>query len=369
MKVPFVDLKRQYETIKREIDHAIADCIEHSAFVQGKRVQQFEKAFANYLQVNYVIGCANGTDAIFLSLKALGIRQGDEVITSANTFIATSEAISMTGAKVVFVDVDQNTNNLNVNTVEAKITEHTKAIVPVHLYGYPADMLELQIIAQKYHLRIVADAAQAHGSEINGESIAKFADITTYSFFPGKNLGAFGDAGAVATNDRHIADYIDKLRNHGRTEKYVHDFEGVNMRMDEMQGAILLAKLSFLNEWTAQRRSHAAYYNENLKGIGDVIISYDDPNVTAVYHLYVIETSQRDALQRHLSENGIATGIHYPIPLPLQPAYAYLKMSSTDIPVSSHKAKQILSLPMFPEITKDEQDFVIENIKQFFRKG
>lgn len=368
MKIPFVDLKAQYKSIKEEIDAAIFDCVENTAFVQGKRVSNFENAFASFLGVKHVIGCANGTDAIFLALKAIGIKQGDEVITAANSFIATSEAVSMTGARVVFADVDSRTNNVTVETIEPKITKNTKVLLPVHLYGYPADMVGIKEVADRHGLRIVADAAQAHGAEIGGKSIATMADVTTYSFFPGKNLGAYGDAGAVATDNDEIAEYIRKYRNHGRLGKYTHDFEGVNMRMDEIQGAVLGVKLPYLGGWTDARRRHTIYYNQNLAGVGDLVCPDYPTDVKAVYHLYVIETDRRDALQKYLNDKGIATGIHYPVPLPLQPAYAYLNMSEKDIPICAGKAQRILSLPMYPELTEENQNYVVKTIKSFFEE-
>lgn len=368
MKIPFVDLKAQYKSIKEKIDAAIFDCVENTAFIQGKRVNDFENAFASFLGVKHVIGCANGTDAIFLALKAIGVKQGDEVITAANSFIATSEAITMTGAQVVFADVNARTNNISCETIEPKITKKTKVLLPVHLYGYPADMKGIREMAGRYGLRIVADAAQAHGAEIDGISAAHMADVTTYSFFPGKNLGAYGDAGAVATDNDEIAEYIRKMRNHGRLGKYTHDFEGVNMRMDEIQGAVLGVKLPYLNDWTDARRRHASYYSRNLAGTGDLSCPGDSEDVKAVYHLYVIETDRRDELQKYLDEKGISTGIHYPVPLPFQPAYAYLNVSEEDMPVCARKAKRILSIPMYPELTEDQQDYVVEMVKSFFEK-
>ncbi|MEW5758315.1 MAG: DegT/DnrJ/EryC1/StrS family aminotransferase [Candidatus Omnitrophota bacterium] len=350
-----------------QIDSAIAECINNVEFIQGRHVKIFEEAFSKYLNVQHVIGCANGTDAIYLALKALNVGYGDEVITAANSFIATSEAITMTGARVVFADVDPETNNISPEDVLSKISDKTKVLLPVCLYGLPVDIKSLNKIAEKYNLRVVADCAQAHGAEINGKSIAGMVDIATYSFFPGKNLGAFGDAGAVATNNSIIAEYVAKLRNHGRGGKYIHDFEGYNMRMDEIQGAILAVKLPFLRGWNQSRRELADIYSQRLNGIGDLKIYKEPEGLKSAYHLYVVETRYREELRKYLLEKGISTGIHYPIPLPVQPAYEYLKLKEADFPVSCNKAKKILSLPIFPEMDKEQHDYIIAYVIEFFK--
>jgi dTDP-4-amino-4,6-dideoxygalactose transaminase len=366
-KIPLVDLKSQYLTIKEDIYAAIDDCLENTAFIQGARVKKFESEFAEFLGVKHAIGCANGTDAIFLALKALDVGPGDEVITAANSFIATSEAITMTGAKAVFADVDEKTANITPETIEKYITEKTKVILPVHLAGYPADLPALRRLADFRKLSIVGDGAQAHGAKIDGRPITDFADITTYSFYPGKNLGAFGDAGATATNDGALADKISMLRNHGRKDKYLHEFEGYNMRMDEIQAAVLSVKLKKLHEWTEARRRLAALYNEELKSVGDIEIPYDSENAYAVFHLYVIETGKRDELMGFLKERNIGAGIHYPIPLPLQPAYSYLGLGKEDIPVVFRKSQRIISLPLYPEMTEEQQSYIISTVKEFYK--
>jgi dTDP-4-amino-4,6-dideoxygalactose transaminase len=369
MQVPFLDLKKQYLNLKTEIDAAIRDCIENTAFIQGKRVEKFEREFADYLEVKHVVGCSSGTCALFLALKVFGVGPGDEVITASNSFIATSEAITMTGAKVIFADVSPINNNITPELAEKLITDKTRAIIPVHLHGYPVDLNGFRVLAEKYGLKIIADSAQAHGAKLDNVPIAQLADITTYSFYPGKNLGAFGDAGAVAFNDDDLLEYIKKARNHGRAQKYIHDFEGYNMRMDEIQAAVLSAKLPFLADWIEKRRNLAARYDAVFKDVGDLILPPGLSNETyAVYHLYAVETAKRDQLKDYLSNSGIACGIHYPVPLPLQPAYSYLKMTSEQIPVAVDKSEKALSLPVYPEMTMEQQDYVIEKVKEFFSR-
>lgn len=366
MNIPFLDLKAQYLSIKDSIDAVIADCIENTAFVQGARVAAFEREFAAYLGVKYAVGCANGTDALYLALRAMGVGPGDEVILPANTFIATSEAVSLTGASPVFADVDPHTHNMGASQAEARLTPKTKLLLPVHLYGIPADLESLLQLANSKGLLLLSDAAQAHGATIAGKDIAQFAPVTCYSFFPGKNLGAFGDAGGVATNDEILAERIAKLRNHGRKDKYLHEFEGVNMRMDEIQGAVLRAKLPHLRAWTEGRCLVADAYRQVLSEQGDIVLPPKIAGVKEVYHLFVIETNHRDDLQSYLKTKGVATGIHYPVPLPLQPAYSHLGMVSADIPVAADKASKILSLPMFPEMTQEQIEYVAHAISEFF---
>jgi dTDP-4-amino-4,6-dideoxygalactose transaminase len=366
-KIPLVDLKAQYLTIKEDIYAAIDDCLENTAFIQGSRVKKFESEFAEFLGVKHAIGCANGTDALFLAMKALGVGPGDEVITAANSFIATSEAVTMAGAKIVFADVDEKSSNISPETVEKHITKKTKVLLPVHLSGFPADLPALKKLADAYNLKIVGDGAQAHGAKINEHPITDFADITTFSFYPGKNLGAFGDAGATATNDDFLAEKLSMLRNHGRKDKYLHEFEGYNMRMDEIQAAVLSTKLKKLCEWTEARRRLATVYSKELKNIGDIKTPYECDKTYAVYHLYVIETEKRDMLMDYLKEQNIGAGIHYPIPLPLQPAYSYLNISKEDIPVAFRKSQRIISLPLYPEMTEEQQNYIISTIKEFYK--
>ena len=366
MKVPFVDLNAQYHSISEEIDGAIKAVINDSAFIGGYYVKLFEEAFAAYCQAKHCVGVGNGTDAIYLALRALGIGPGDEVITVANSFIATAEAITLTGARVVFVDCDSETYNVDVEKVPAAITPRTKAIVPVHLYGQPADMDALQQIVEKHGLFLVEDAAQAHGAEIGGHRVGSFGKVACFSFYPGKNLGAYGDAGAIVTDDEALALRCRMIANHGRIQKYDHDFEGINSRLDGIQGAILHAKLGHLEVWTEKRRSRAALYNELLRGSG-VFTPIVATEKRHVYHLYVVRLTDREAVQTALKDAGIATGVHYPIALPALAAYRYLGHRPEDFPIASRYAAEILSLPMFPEMTDEQVAYVCDLLRRVVR--
>jgi dTDP-4-amino-4,6-dideoxygalactose transaminase len=364
--IPFVDLKAQYESIKTEIDTAIAAVIRDSAFIGGPALKDFEAAFARYCGINHCVGLANGTDALYVALRTLGIGAGDEVMTVANTFIATSEAIKMTGAQVVFVDVDPKTYNIDVRQIEGKITPRTKAIIPVHLYGQPADMDPIRAIAAKHGLKVIGDAAQAHGATYKGQHLAKLADITTYSFYPGKNLGAYGDAGALVTDNEEWAATARMIANHGRTKKYDHDFEGINSRLDGIQAAVLGVKLRHLDAWTESRRANAYRYNAALEGSG-LITPSELPSVRAVYHLYVVRVpaDSRSDFQQYLKTHGIDTGIHYPIALPFLNAYKHLGHRHEDFPESAKISSEIVSLPMFPELTEEQIRVVAGRIREF----
>jgi dTDP-4-amino-4,6-dideoxygalactose transaminase len=368
LTVPFVDLKMQYDSIKPEIDAAIAGVIEKTAFVGGAVVKDFEDAFARYCGVDYCVGLANGTDALFLALRALEIGPGDEVITVANSFIATSEAITMAGARVVFADINPRTYTIDVERLREKITARTKAIIPVHLYGQPADMEPIVALAREHGLRVIGDGAQAHGASYRGTPIAKLADITCFSFYPGKNLGAYGDGGAIVTNNEAWAVRARMLANHGRTKKYDHDLEGVNSRLDGIQAAILGVKLRYLDEWTEKRRTNAYRYNKALQGSG-VVTPVEMDNVRAVYHLYVVRVpgSRREQLQADLATHGVSTGIHYPIALPYLNAYKYLGHTQADFPESLKASSEILSLPMFPELTEEQVNYVADKIREHVR--
>ena len=363
MNVPFVDLKAQYHSIKSEIDAAIGAVIEKSAFVGGPFVKEFEDAFAHYCGVTHCVGVANGTDAIVLALKTLGVGPGDEVITAANSFIATSEAITMAGANVVFVDVDPRTCNVDVAQIEKKITPKTRAIIPVHLYGQPADMDAVRSIAQKHGLWVVGDAAQAHGSLYRGRPIATLADITCFSFYPGKNLGAYGDGGALVTNNAEWEAKARMLANHGRSTKYGHEVEGLNSRLDGIQAAILNVKLGHLEAWTEARRANAYRYNALFKGSG-VVTPGELGDVRAVYHLYVVRVpaARRGELQASLKQAGIDTGIHYPIALPYLNAYRHLGHTEKEFPEALKASGEILSLPMFAELTEEQAQHVAERV-------
>jgi len=379
MQIPLVDLKIQYASIKEEIDAAIAEVISNSAFVGGPYVDSFERDFAAFCNVKHCVGVGNGTDAIFIALKALGIGDGDEVITAANSFIATSEAITMTGAKVVFVDIDPITYNMDPNKLEDYLKTRSaqsamrnaspptpKAVIPVHLYGQPADMNPILRIARKHNLKVVEDAAQAHGALYNGRKVGSLGDIACFSFYPGKNLGAYGDAGAIVTNDGDLALKARMIANHGRTEKYNHELEGVNSRLDGIQAAILNVKLRYLPEWTERRRKNAYLYNDHLKN-SSLVTPFEIEDIKAVYHLYVVRAKNglRQKLQDHLKSEGIATGIHYPIALPNLTAYSYLNHQANDFPEATKASQEILSLPMFPELNENQLSYVTEKINGF----
>lgn len=366
MGVPFVDLKAQYHSIKSEIDSAVGAVIAQSAFVGGTFVKEFEEAFARYCGVGHCVGVANGTDAIAVALKTLGVEPGDEVITAANTFIATSEAVTMAGARVVFVDIDPRTCNIDVARIEEKITPKTKAIIPVHLYGQPADMDPIRAIAKKHGLWVLGDAAQAHGSLYKGLPIATLADITCFSFYPGKNLGAYGDAGAIVTDNAEWAATARMVSNHGRSTKYGHEVEGVNSRLDGIQAAILNVKLGHLEAWTEARRANAYRYNALFQG-SHVVTPAELEGVRAVYHLYVVRVpaARRADLQASLKQAGIDTGIHYPIALPYLNAYRHLGHTEKEFPEALKASGEILSLPMFAELTDEQAKHVVGRLREF----
>ncbi len=364
--IPLVDLRRQYLSIKNEIDKAMAEVVAESAFIGGKYVKSFEARFAEYCGVKYCVGVGNGTDALFIALKVFDIGPNDEVIVPANSFIATSEAITMSGASVVFVDINPMSYNIDTSKIEDKITSRTKAIIPVHLYGQPADMDPILKTAKKHSLAIIEDAAQAHGAIYKRRQIGSIGDVACFSFYPGKNLGAYGDAGAIVTNDEELALKASMIANHGRTEKYDHQLEGVNSRLDGLQAAILNVKLRRLPEWTEARRKTAYLYNEYLKDTM-LITPVEIESVKAVYHLYVVrvERGLRQRLRDHLQSGGIATGIHYPIALPNLKAYEHLNHDENDFPEASKASKEILSLPMFPELEEPLIEYIAEKIKEF----
>ena len=365
--IPFVDLKAQYDSIKDEIDEAIQNVLNNTSFIMGEDLINFEEEFASFCNTKYAIGVANGSDALILALRACGIGEGDEVITVPHTFISTSEAISNVGGKIVFVDIGPKTYAIDVSKIKDKITEKTKAIIPVHLYGQPADMEPIMELAKKYNLKIIEDAAQAHGAEYKGKKVGSIGDVACFSFYPGKNLGAYGDAGIVVTNNEEIAEKIKLLRNHGRiTKKYEHDIEGYSSRLDNLQAAILRVKSRHLNKWNESRRRNAKKYNELLINIGGIITPYEADYAKHVYHLYVIRTDKgRDKLREELKSKGIATGIHYPIPLHLQPAYSYLGYKRGGFPVTEKASQEILSLPMFAELNGGQIEEIVKIIKNF----
>ena len=365
MNIPFVDLKAQYREIKEEIDHTIQGVILESAFIGGKYLKSLEQNFANYLGVKHCIGVANGTDALSIALASLGIKKGDEVITVANSFIATSEAVTRIGAKVVFVDCQKDTLLIDVLKIEEAITEHTKAIIPVHLYGQPVDMEKILEIAERYKLYVIEDAAQAHGAQYKGQKVGTLGDCACFSFYPGKNLGAYGDAGAIVTNNDQLAKQVRMYANHGRIEKYNHEFEGINSRLDGLQAAILDVKLKHLEEWNERRRAVAKIYDEQFKE--SVVIPSVSPAVRHVYHLYVIRVQKRDKVRELLTQSGVSTGIHYPIPLPFLKAYRYLGYQPADFPVAYKYKDELLSLPIHGNMSDEHVEYVITQVKDVIK--
>jgi len=360
--IPTVDLKRQYYSIKEEIDNAIKNVLESGYFILGENVKLFEDEFSRYCNAKYGIGVASGTDALQLALRACGISRGDEVITVSNTAFPTAIAISYTGAKPVFVDVDE-TYTMDASRVEEKINEKTKAILPVHLYGQPADMDPILEIAKKHDLYVIEDACQAHGAEYKGRKVGSIGDIGCFSFYPTKNLGAYGDGGFITTNNEELAERLKLLRNYGQIERYNHAIKGYNSRLDEIQAAILRVKLKRLDKWNELRRRNAKLYSEL---IGEkVIVPFERENSTHVYHLYVIRTKQRDELRKWLKSRGILTDVHYPTPIHLQKAYADLGLGEGSLPVTEKYANEILSLPMFPELTEEEISHIADAINEF----
>ena len=364
MKVPFVDLHAQYLTIKDEIDRAIAEVIAESAYIRGRHVDAFEQAWARTLGVKRCISCANGTDAIYIALRGLGLRPGDEVITSAHSWISTSETITQAGGRVVFCDTDAETFTIDPVDVERKITPSTVGIITVHLYGQPADMGAIMTIAKKRNLWVIEDCAQAHLASYKGQLVGTFGDVATFSFYPGKNLGAYGDAGCVVTNDDRLGDWMVTFARHGG--KGDHIMEGINSRMDGLQAAILNAKLPHLPAWTAARRRVAACYNELLENMGDVITPTVKSDRDHVYHLYVVRTENRDALREHLNQADISTVLNYSKALPFYPAYAYLGHVPQDFPVAYFNQSRILSLPIYPEMPEEAITEVADTIGLFW---
>ncbi len=365
-----VDLKKQYKLIKKEIDGAIKRVLDSSRFIGGEEVENLEAEIARFSGVKYAIGVNSGTDALFVSLKALGIGKGDEVITTPFTFIATAGVIANCGAKPVFVDIKLDTFNINPSKIEKKITKKTKAILPVHLFGQMANMDEIMRIAKKYKLYVIEDAAQAIGAEYKGKKSGTVGDLGCFSFFPAKNLGAYGDGGMVATHNPDLAEKIRLLRNHGSSpkEKYLNLILGTNSRLDAIQAAILRVKLKYLNKWNRKRNEIARYYNKLLKGVSDIVTPKILSGATHIFHQYTVRTKKRDELTSYLRENNIPTMIYYPLPLHLQPAFKYLGYKKGDFPEAEKATEEVLSLPIYPELSKKEQNFIVRKIKEFYEK-
>ena len=361
--IPLVDLKAQYESIEADIRGAISRVLEQAQFINGPEVARFEERFAEFCGCRYAIGVGSGTDALFLVLKALGIGPGDEVITTANTFIATAEAIVSVGAAPVFCDVDPIHFNMTARCLRASITPNTRAVIPVHIYGQPAPMTEIMDVAREHSIKVVEDAAQAHGAEYFGRRIGTWGDAAAFSFYPAKNLGAYGDAGAVVTNDENLANTVRMMKDHGRSQKYLHDFPGVNSRLDNLQAAVLGVKLPHMEEWNEARRSIAAVYDSDLAEFTWLTVPREIDGGRHVYHLYVVQSNRRDELMAHLANQGIATGIHYPAPLHLQPAFAFMGHRTGDFPVSEKLCNSVLSLPMYPELDDRQVARVVAAIR------
>jgi len=369
MNVPFLDLKAHHAPHREEFLQAIAEVVDRGAFAGGPFVEAFENDFADYCGTKHAIGVASGTDALWLALLAMGVGPGDEVITVPMTFVATAEAISFTGATPVFVDIDEQTCTMDPSALEAALSPRTKAIIPVHLFGQTADMDPIMEFAERHGLRVLEDAAQAHGAEYKSRRAGSLGHAGCFSFYPGKNLGAFGEAGAVTTDDDDLAARIRMLRDHGQSRKYHHDLIGWNGRMDGIQGAVLRIKLRYLEDATERRRSRATRYNQALADAEGLVPPYEAPERRHVYHLYPVRVSHRDALMDRLSEAGIACGIHYPEPVHLLGAYASLGLGRGSFPVSERCANEFVSLPMFPELADEQVDLVAKTVCEALRQG
>ncbi len=367
MKIPLVDLSAQYKTIKKEVDRVIQCVLNETAFIGGVYVKNFEKEFASASGAKYCVGVGNGTDALFIILKALGLKEGDEVIVPANTFIATAEAVTSAGGKVVFADCDPEDFCIDISDIKRKITKRTKVIIPVHLYGLPARMAEILSLARKNKIFVLEDSAQAHLALYRGKPVGSIGDAGAFSFFPGKNLGAYGDAGAIVTNNEEFAKKCRMLANHGRIEKYNHLVEGYNSRLDGLQAGILSVKLKRLQGWTKKRREVAKKYSALLKDIPEVTPPKIFKERESAFHLFVIRAKQRDALRDFLKGKGVEVGIHYPIGLPYLEAYGYLKKNTPkDFPETFRAQNEILSLPIYPELTTKQIKFITDSIKKFY---
>jgi len=374
MNVPFVDLKTQYKQIQHEVLPMVTEAMANGAFIGGPHLANFETEFAAFCDTTYCAGVNSGTDALRFALMAAGVGPGDAVITVPHTFIATTEAISQAGATPAFVDIDERTYNMSPQKLDdylksrnrqSSIDNRISAVIPVHLYGQPADMDPILEIAREYNLAVVEDACQAHGALYKGRKAGSLGTVGCFSFYPGKNLGAYGEGGAVVTEDEEIADKIRMLRDHGQAKKYFHDVEGYNGRLDAIQAGVLRIKLKRLSDWNQARRDHAALYDLLLADVPAVTLPFQADFAQSVYHLYVILVEDRDALQKFLGDNGVATGLHYPLPLHLQKAYGHLGYKKGDFPVTERVAGTLLSLPMYPELTRPQIEYVVELIKKF----
>jgi dTDP-4-amino-4,6-dideoxygalactose transaminase len=364
--IPLVNLQRQVEAHRSEFERDFQSLLKQTDFIGGKAVGEFEAAFAAYCGASHCVGVGNGTDALSIIFRALDLQPGDEVITTPMSFMATAEILSPLGLKAVFADIDPETYTLSPKTVAPLINEKTRALLPVHLYGQPADMTGLKTLADLNQLKIIEDCAQAHGASLNGQRVGSLGLASAFSFYPGKNLGAFGDGGAIVTSDEEFAKKVRMLANHGRQSKYEHLMEGVNSRLDTFHASVLLTKLKYLDEWNARRQRCAVLYGNLLADIPELTLPKTGENREHVYHLYVVQTARRDELLGYLRAAGIGAGIHYPIPLHLQPGLQHLGYRAGDFPVAEQLAKQCLSLPMFPELTAEEVHAVASAVRAFF---
>ncbi len=368
-QIPFVDLHAQYLTIKEEIDFVISDVIHKSSFVRGPYVEKFEEMFAKAMERKHCVSCANGTDSLYIAMVALGVRPGDEVLAPAHSWISTTETITQAGGKVVFCDTDNDTFTIDPKSIEEKITPNTVGIIPVHIYGQPADMDAIMAIAKKHNLWVLEDCAQAHLARYKGQLVGTFGDIASFSFYPGKNLGAMGDAGAVVTNDQSLAEKMAMFARHGGLRKGDHKIEGINSRLDGIQAAILSVKLPHLHKWTAQRQERAARYTERLSSLSGIKIPKIAEGREHVWHLYVIKSSERNGLADYLNKSGVQTVINYPVALPFLPAYSRLSHKPAHFPNAFKNQSEVLSLPIFPELSDEQMDVVTGLISQYFRKS
>ncbi len=364
MTIPLIDLKAQYHSIQPEIDSAIRAILESANFIGGKPVADFEQAFAAYCQAPHCVGAASGTAALHLALCETGIGAGDEMITVSQTFIATAEVARMCGASVHLVDIDPRTYCMDPEALAQAVTPRTRVVIPVHLYGQPAEMDPILRIAADRGLKVIEDAAQSHGARYRGRRVGSLAPLATFSFYPGKNLGAYGDAGGLTLRDAGAADRIARLANHGRAEKYMHLVEGYNYRLDALQAAVLSVKLRHLDGWNQRRRELAARYSALFSEVEEVVVPYAPPHVEPVYHLYVVQVPERDRVVEHLRARGVLVQLHYPIPLHLQPAYSHLGMQAGSLPATEKLASRCISLPIFPEMTEEQQQSVVTAVKE-----
>lgn len=367
--IPIVDLKRQYKQTGEQIEKAVVDVLRSGAYILGPNTKALEAEIASYIGTKHAIGLNSGTDALHLALRAMDIGKGDEVITVAFTFVATTESIEIVGATPVFVDIDPDTFNIDAKAIEAKITPKTKAIMPVHLYGQPVDMDVIMDIAKRYNLYVIEDCCQAIGATYKGKKVGSFGDVGAYSFFPTKNLGGMGDGGMAVTNSDYLNGRMLALRNHGGAVRYHHDEIGVNSRLDEIQSAILRVKMNYIDQWNTMRREAAARYNELFKDCEDVVTPKELDDTYCVYHQYTVKVPNRDAVQKMLNENGVGAMIYYPIPLHMQKVHAHLGYEENSLPHTVENTKLVMSLPMFAELTAEEQKEVADKVKDAIKKS